>query len=163
MNALAYTSPLFAEGFVVAMVGYRGSSLAVEPSGRGDVTATHRLWHAPKTQQRIGSGVISQGHIYILNDLGVAECLELGTGKPAWVERLKGPGSKSDCWSSMVLAQDRIYALNHSGDAFVLKASPQFEVLATNSIGETTLASPAVAHSEIFIRSYENLWCLGGD
>src|SRR5205085_10286328 len=131
----------------------------VKPGGHGDVTATHRLWHVPKAPQRIGSGVISGEHIYILNDPGTAQCLQLQTGKVLWTERLKGPGSRGDSWSSMVLAGDRLYAVNQAGDTFVLRANPQFEVLATNSLAETTMASPAVSNGDIFIRTHQHLWC----
>lgn len=163
LNELVYTSPIYADGVVVCMGGYMGSSLAVRPGGRGDVTATHRLWQVPKTPQRIGSGVISGNHIYIVNDPGTAQCLELQTGKVLWTERLKGPGPRGDSWSSMLLAGASLYALNQAGDAFVLKANPQFEVLATNSLGETTMASPAVSNGDIFIRTHQNLWCIGSD
>jgi len=160
LNPLVYTSPLYGDGILVAMGGFGGSSLAVKPGGSGDVTDTHRLWQIPKTKQRIGSGVISGGHIYILNDPGVAECFQLQTGKLIWEERLKGPGAKGDSWSSMVLADEKLYVVNQSGDTFVLKASPKFELLATNSLGETTISSLAVSDADIFIRTYKGLWCI---
>ena len=160
LNPLVYTSPLFADGIVVAMGGFNGSALAVKAGGSGDVTATHRLWHHPRTKQRIGSGVIHEGHIYILNDPGVAECFELQTGKRVWEERLKGPGPTGQNWSSIVLAEGRCYAMNQGGDAFVFRASPTFELLATNSLGEKTNASFAVADSELFIRTDQSLWCV---
>ena len=115
-----------------------------------------------KTKSRLGSGVIHNGHVYILNTEGIAECLELKTGKNVWTERLKGSGSKSESWSSMVLAGDRIYICNQAGDTFVLKASPQFELLATNSIGdEMTNSTTAVSDGQVFIRTFKNLWCIG--
>ena len=163
LNPLAYTSPLYdkAENIVVAMGGFAGMSLAVKAGGDGEVTESRRLWQHPKTKQRIGSGVICGGHIFILNDPGVAECFELKTGKLVWEERLKGPGAKSDNWSSLVVAGDRLYAINQSGDGFVLRASPKFEVLATNSLGEMTIASMAMSNGEIFIRTHQALWCIG--
>src|SRR5439155_20304648 len=130
LNPLVCTSPLYADGMVVAMGGFGGMALAGRAGGNGDVTGTRRLWHHPKTKQRIGSGVIEDGHIYILNDPGVAECYELKTGKQVWEERLVGQGPDNSSWSSMVLAGDRLYVINHSGDTFVLKASPKFESLA---------------------------------
>ena len=160
LNPLVYTSPLYDDGIVVAMGGFAGSALAVKPGGSGDVTDTRRLWQIPKTKQRIGSGVISGGHIYIHNDPGVAECFELPNGKLVWEERLKGPGPKSDSWSSMVLSGERIYVVNQSGDTFVLKASPKFEVLATNSLSETTISSIAVSNGALFIRTHKALWCI---
>jgi outer membrane protein assembly factor BamB len=143
------------------MGGFGGSSLAVKPGGHGDVAATHRLWQIPKTKQRIGSGVISDGFIYILNDPGVAECFELQTGKLVWEERLKGSGAKSDSWSSMVLSEGKLYVVNQNGDTFVLKASPKFETISMNPLGgETSMSSVAVSNGDIFIRTYKNLWCI---
>ena len=162
LNPLVYTSPLYDEGTqtLVAMGGFSGKALAVKAGGSGDVTA-QRLWHHPRTKQRIGSGVIYAGHIYIHTDPSVAECFELQTGKLIWEERLKGAAPKADNWSSLVLAGDRLYSINQSGEAFVLKASPKFTVLATNAVGETTMASLVPSHGEIFIRTYQHLWCVG--
>src|SRR6266498_2665340 len=162
LNPLAYTSPLFdgKKEIVVAMGGFNGMALAVKAGGSGDATESRRLWPHPKTKQRIGSGVIHDGHIYILNDPGVAECFELETGKLVWEERLKGPAPRSDNWSSMVLADGKLYAINQGGDAFVLKASPKFEVLATNSLGETTLPSRPSSDGDLFLRTHQALWCI---
>jgi len=59
-----------------------------------------------------------------------------------------------------VLAHDRVYAVNQSGDAFVLKASPKFELLATNSLRETTMSSLAMSDGDVFVRTYKALWCI---
>jgi outer membrane protein assembly factor BamB len=161
LNPLVYTSPVHRDGVVVAMGGFQGNSVAVRTGGQGDVTSSHRLWRTTRTKTGIGSAVIHDGHIYILNSGGIAECLELKTGKAVWTERVKGPGPKGDSWSSMVLAGDRIYVLNQSGDCLVLRASPQFELLAANSIGnEMTNASVAVSDGELFIRTHQRLWCI---
>lgn len=160
LNPLVYTSPLYADGVVVALGGYQGMALAAKTGGKGDVTETHRLWHHPRTRQRIGSGVIHEGRIYILNELPTAECYDLRTGKLLAERRLKGSGPKGNIWSSMVLAGERLYVINQSGDTFVLKASPQIETLSLNSLGEFTNASLAPSNGEIFIRTHESLWCI---
>ena len=62
----------------------------------------------------------------------------------------------------MVMAGDHIYVLNQSGDTVVMKAAPKFEIVAVNSIGnELTNASHALSDGEIFIRTHEQLWCIG--
>ncbi len=163
LNPLIYTSPIYGEGVVVAMGGFQGTSIAVKPGGTGDVTETHRLWQAVRTKNRIGSGVIKDGHVYVLNATGVAECLDLKTGKVVWEERLNGPGAKDESWSNMVLVGDLIYALNQSGDTILVKASPKFEVVGMNAIGnELTNASLAVSDGDIFIRTHQHLWCISG-
>jgi outer membrane protein assembly factor BamB len=162
LNPLVYSSTIYGEGVVVAMGGYSGSTVAVRAGGKGNVTETHRLWHEPRDSGHIGSGVIKDGHIYILNTNGIAQCVELKTGKSVWKERLKGAGAKSESWSSVVLAGDRLYMINQSSDAFVVKASPQFELLQTNSLNDgLTNASLAVSDGQIFIRTHAHLWCIG--
>jgi len=162
LTALVYNSPLFADGTVIAMSGYGGSGLAVKAGGTGNVTEKNRIWHLPKVAQRIGSGVVYQGHHYILTDGGIVECRDLKTGGLIYNERLKGPGPTAQNWSSLVLSADgKCYAVNQGGDAFVFKASPKFELLATNSLGEKVIASIAVSDGQLFIRGHQNLWCIG--
>lgn len=161
VNELVYTSPIADEGIVVAMGGFNGTAAAVKQGGKGDVTKTHMLWRQERTKQRLGSGVIRQGHIYILNTDAILECLDLKTGKTVWQERASSVGPKSSSWSSMVLAGDHIYVLNQSGDTLVLKAAPKFERVALNSLGnELTNSSHAVSNGEIFIRTHKHLWCI---
>jgi outer membrane protein assembly factor BamB len=155
LGRLVYTSPLAAEGVVVAMSGYMGPPLAVRAGGKGDVTEARTLWREERAPQRVGSGVIHEGHIYILNDPGDAQCIELESGKTVWRERL------GRSWSSMVLAGDRLYVPAESGDCYVLRASTSFELLAKSSLDETTRASIAVSDGELFLRTYRHLWCIG--
>jgi len=142
--------------------GLHNTALAVRPGGRGDVTATHRLWFLSNRKTCLGSGLIFQGHMYLVSGAGVAQCLDLKTGQTIWEERLTGTGARNGCWSSPVLAGDRIYVSNQNADVFVLRASPKFGCLATNSIGgEPMNASLAVSDGWIFIRTDKALWCVG--
>jgi outer membrane protein assembly factor BamB len=162
LTKLVYNSPLFADDTVIAMSGYNGAALAVKTGGSGDVTSTHRVWHLPKVSQRIGSGVIHEGHHYILSDGGLAECRNIKTGELVFTERLKGPGSTGQNWSSLVLSSDgNLYAVNQGGDSFVWKARPKFELLGTNSLGEKVIASIAISNGRLYIRGHQNLWCIG--
>jgi outer membrane protein assembly factor BamB len=164
-NIGAYSSPFHGEGFVsYGGSGFRNNLMVVRPGGRGDVTSTHRLWLQPlgNSQAHLGAGVIFQGHIYLVNTAGIAECFELKSGKTIWTERLPGTGAVSGSWSSPVLAGDRLYVPNRNADVFVLRAGPRFELLAVNSIGgEPMNASLAVADGDLFIRTDRNLWCIG--
>jgi outer membrane protein assembly factor BamB len=146
---------------VIAFGGYGGKGVAIKAGGSGDVTEK-RLWHLPKVSQRIGSGVIHEGHHYILSDGGIAECRNLETGELVYTERLKGPGPTGHNWSSLVLSADgKCYAANQGGDCFVFKASPTFELMSTNSLGEKIIGSIAVSDRQLFIRGHKHLWCIG--
>ncbi len=162
LTPLVYTSPFHSSGVVVAMSGFGGSAMAVRTGGAGDVTGTKRLWHLPRSPQRIGSGVIHEGHIYIHNDPGTAMCLNLETGKEVWNERLKGATASGQNWSSVMLADGKCYTITQGGDCFVFKASPTFELLATNPLGERSNSSIVPSNGELFIRTHKALWCIGG-
>jgi outer membrane protein assembly factor BamB len=162
-NALAYTSPIFADGIVVGMGGFNGMSIALKAGGKGDVTNGQRLWRHPRTKQRIGSGVIHDGYIYIHNDPGIAECFNLQSGELVWEQRLQGAGSRGTNWSSVMLADGLCYTINQSGDCFVFRASPQFELVATNPLGEHSNASIVPSDGQLFVRTYQHLWCIGAN
>jgi len=54
------------------------------------------------------------------------------------------------------------YILNQSGDTIILSASPTFDLIGVNSIGnELTNASLAASEGQLFIRTHQNLWCVG--
>ena len=80
-------------------------------------------------------------------------------GKTIWEERLQGTGARGSSWSSILLADGRIFVPNQSGDVFVLRASPTFEVLATNSVSEPTNASLAASNGDLLLRTEKSLWC----
>ena len=162
-NIGMYSSTFFGEGLVgLAACGFRNTLMVVRPGGHGDVTATHRLWLQSPGTATIGSGVIFQRHMFFVKTIGVAECVEVNSGKTVWSERLPGTGARSSSMSSLVLAGDRLYVPNQNGDVFVLRAGPKFDLLATNSIGgEPMIASLAVSDGDIFIRTDKNLWCIG--
>lgn len=156
LTKLVYSSPLVTPEVVIAMAGFGGSYLAVRPDGKGDVTATHRLFLTPRASQRVGSGVVVGDHIYILNATGVAECIEWKTGKVVWNERAGMGGS----WGSMVHADGRLYATNQRGETVVIAAKPEFQLIGVNPLGERCNASPAFSNGEVFIRTYGHLWCI---
>ncbi len=162
---LVYTSPLAEGDTVVTMCGYGGTALAVKSGGSGDVTETRRLWlHDQKNPQRVGSGVIVDGYIYILNEPGIAWCIELASGEKKWEKRLDNEdGTSAQSWSSMTHVDGRLYICDMAGTTFVLEPSPEeCRVLATNSLGELTRASLAFSDGQIFQRTYEHLYCIEG-
>jgi len=52
----------------------------------------------------------------------------------------------------------KIFALSEDGDTFVIAAGPEFKLLGKNSIGERTLATPAIAGNSVIIRTATNLF-----
>lgn len=160
LNPLVYSSPIYEGDVVVAMGGFSGSAIAVRAGGSGDITESRRLWQHPKSPQRIGSGVIKDGHIYIHNDPGTAMCLELKTGNEVWNERLRTEGAKGQNWSSVLLSGDNCYTITQGGACYVFKASPKFELVSANLLGEPSNSSIVPSDGELFIRTHKHLWCI---
>jgi outer membrane protein assembly factor BamB len=158
LGPLVYTSPVSADGIVVAMSGYHGPALAVRAGGRGDVTATHRLWrHAEGIPQRIGSPVIVGEHVYIVNENGTAQCFEIKTGKELWGKERVG----EKFWGSLVAADGKLYVTDNGGTTIVLAADPHFKLIGKNPLNEQVRATLAVSNGEFFLRTYKHLWCIG--
>lgn len=155
-DKLVYTTPLVTQEVVVAMGGYSNAWLGVKPGGSGDVTETHRLWRHPSAPQRIGSGVILGDHVYLVNEPGTAQCIEWKTGKILWTDR-----ATTTTWANLVLAESRLYTTSLDGETVVFTPQPdKLNVLARNKIPERTLASLVISNGEMFLRTYNHLWCL---
>jgi len=141
----------------VACLG--GSAFVVKPQGNGDQLA-NRLWHTENDNQRIGTGLIYNGKIYVSTIQGVLECLSLQTGDRIWHRRLSRSSSGGTTWSSLVRAGSKIYGIDQSGTTHVYGLEPEFLEISSNPLGEPTNASPAIAGGRIFIRTDLHLWCI---
>jgi outer membrane protein assembly factor BamB len=144
---------------IVGISGHNGPMLAVRPGGSGNVTSSHRLWRIQqKTPERISSGIIHDGHLYIANVPGIMECLNVETGESVWRQRLGG-----NLWGSILMGGDNLYVSNIEGDTFVVRAQPQFRLVAKNSVGEPTYATLAPSDDEWFLRTHEHLYCIANE
>jgi hypothetical protein len=47
------------------------------------------------------------------------------------------------------------------GDIFVIKTGPNFELIATNDMGELLMASPAISDKMLYIRAQHHLFAIG--
>jgi hypothetical protein len=132
----------------------------VRAGGRGDVTASHRLWTLNKGSN-VPSPILHEGHLYWLHEnLGIVYCAEAASGKLIYEERLANAGQ---FYGSPILAEGRLYGVTRRGTVFVLAAKPQFEQLARNELGDRSSfdASPAVDGKRLLVRSDKFLYCLG--
>lgn len=155
---LSYTDPLISGNVGVYMSGFTGPAIGFKLGGTGDVTQTNRLWRmAEKIPQRIGSGVIVGQHIFMANEPGFFQCLELATGKEVWRERVAG----QNFWGSITAVGDRLYVMSKQGSVFVFAADPmKFRLLARNEIGESSNSTMAIVDGQIFMRTAEHLYCI---
>jgi len=150
-------SPVVYDGLIYAPTRVR-PLLVYKAGGRGDVSQSHRVW-AFENGPDVPTPVTDGKYFYSVGDRGIVWCLDAKTGKEVWTggQRIK-PAIYS---SSPVLADGKIYISNEEGLTTVLKAGPQFEVLAENALSEYTLSSPAISDGQIFLRTEKHLYCIG--
>jgi outer membrane protein assembly factor BamB len=130
---------------------------AVKAGGRGDVSSSHKLWafdKGPDVPSPLTDGTL----LYLIDDRGVVHVLDAKTGAVVYGPQRLKPGTYS---SSPILAGDRIYVLNEDGLTTVIKSGREFQVLAENALGEYVLGSVAASNGQIFIRTGQNLYCIG--
>ncbi len=159
LGDLVYTSVVIGDGVIVAMGGFHGPAIAFTPGGTGNITEKARLWRVDRRNpQRIGSGVILDGVMYMANADGTVECLDPKTGESKWEGRLSG----GSLWGSIVAAGDNLYVTTQRGDTVVFKANPEkLEEVANNSLRENSNSTIAVADGKIFLRTFKALYCIG--
>lgn len=148
--------PVFAQGLVFISSGFDApKTFAIRPDGMGDVTDTHIAWTTTKGAPNTPSMLAVGDELYMVSDAGVATCLDARTGQVHWNERVGGP-----CSASPIHAGGRIYIQDEEGVGTVIKAGKEFQKLATNPLGERTLASYAVGPGTLFIRGEKHLFCI---
>lgn len=155
---LSYSSPMIAGDICVQVGGFGGPSIGFKLGGRGNITEKQRLWRTETNPQSIGSGVFVDGHLYIPDAAqGTIRCLDPETGRESWREKAEGPNH----WGSIVMAARRLYVTNQRGDTIVFAPNPEkFEKLAVNELGEESNSTPAISNGEIFIRTFEAVYCI---
>ncbi len=151
-------SPFVVDGIIYAPTRKR-PLLALRAGGTGDITDSHLAWKwdgpgAPDVPTSACDGT----YFYMVDDRGLATCLDAKTGKVVWGPERTAEGTVS---SSPVLADGKLYITNEFAVTTVIAAGPEFKVLATNELdGSYTLSSLAVAGSQLFMRTGTHLYCI---
>lgn len=156
---LAYTSPIVANDVCVAMGGFNGPAIGFRMQGKGDITAKQSLWRKEPNPQRISSGIFTKNHLFMANaGPNLFQCIIPDTGEVVWQERSGGAA----CWGSLVLANEHLYVTDQNGTTHVFKAdNKRYEKVAQNELHETSNSTPAFSDGQIFLRTFNHIYCIG--
>jgi len=146
-------APLVAGDRVVIGGGY--------PSGRRffalDARTGKLLWDNASGGPYTPTPVAWGQHLFICGDNGVLGCYTLADGKRVFQQRLPKPGSFS---ASPVVAEGRLFLASEDGEIHVVKASPEYTVVASNTMPEGVWATPAPAGKTLYIRTSAALYAI---
>ncbi|MEO2034381.1 MAG: PQQ-binding-like beta-propeller repeat protein [Planctomycetaceae bacterium] len=145
------------DGIVYVIGGRQSKAIAIRAGGRGNVTASHRVWQK-NGGANVCSPVIHDGHLYWVSDRNkVAYCMRLADGEIIYAERFP-----DQPYASPLVGDGKLYIVTRNGGTYVLAAKPEFEELAHNDLDDqsTFNASPIVANGHLFLRSDRFLYCI---
>ena len=157
-------SPVAAEGVALACAPKNEPIYSVKLGGSGNLTDDALAW--VQEEKGITSDVPTPlyygGRFYILDgNRSELSCVKPSTGEVLWKERL----GRTKFEASPTGADGKIYLMDHGGNAYVVKAADQFELLHKTAMSaeraQFTRSTIAVAHGNLFIRTNEKLFCIG--
>jgi outer membrane protein assembly factor BamB len=166
-SEITIPTPIVGPGLIIVTNGYRGVQpiFAIRPGAAGDITlkdgqTTNEsiAWSTTRGGPYIPTPVIYGEHLYVLQINGVLAAYDVRSGERVYQERVAGGASFS---ASPVAGDGKIYLASEDGDIFVVKAGPQYELLATNAIGQVIMATPAISSGMLIVRGLKDVIAIG--
>ena len=138
----------------------------LRPGASGDLTLRDGrtssdavVWSRTARGPYMPTPLALDGVLYVLGNNGVFDAYRLRTGEELYRQRLPVVGSGYS--ASPVAADGKIYLSGEDGDVLVIAAGPEFKHLATNSLGEPLMATPALSDGVMYLRSASTLFAVG--
>ena len=156
-------SPIFLDGWVYLMSGYRGNALlAIDlAKASGDISGSDAIvWsYNESNTPYTPCPVLMDGKIYFLKaNNGYLSCLDAKDGTVYYAgEKLEGI---KNIFTSPLGVKDRIYVVGTNGVSCVVKAGEKFELLSENTLDDSFLASPVAIGNDLFLRGDKALYCI---
>lgn len=161
-------TPIFADDMLVVVSG-RGPErpiFVVKAGARGDLTLPEGktssdtiVWSRTGRGSYMPTPLIYNGILYVLANNGTFDAYNLKTGEEIYRQRLPLVGSGFS--ASPVASDGKIYLSNEDGEILVVSAGEKFNHIATNSVGELLMATPALSDGVMYVRSSQSLFAIG--
>ena len=154
------TSPVVAEGMIIASKPRQGPIFALAAGGSGKITYDRIAWEHKANTPDVPSPLAYHGRLYYLHDSKkVISCVDPKSGRKIWEEKLD---VKANFHASPSGADGKIYCLSQGGEVIVLAAGDQFKILSRTLLGGAPChSSIAIAHDCLFVRTAGKLFCIG--
>jgi outer membrane protein assembly factor BamB len=147
-------SPAYSNGIVFAANEYAiATAIRLEKTDEG--IQPKILWEFDEYLPEVSSPVGDGERFYFGTSMGALVCLDAKTGEKLWAEEFE-----DGFYSSPVLVGDRIYILDNSGQMYIVKAAPEYNLIGKVSMGEPTFATPAFLDGRIYVRTEKHLYCI---
>jgi outer membrane protein assembly factor BamB len=132
-----------------------GHMYCIDPTKRGDITESGRVWHYDKMRRSISTAAVLDGLVFIADFAGFVHCLDIASGKPYWTLDLL-----SSIWGSPLAADGKIYIGDEDGDVVVLQAGKELKKLAQINMEGAVYGTPVAANGALYIMSRNELFAI---
>lgn len=141
----------------------RGSGVyAIKPYRSGNVPEDHLVWTFKEPAPDCTTPACYNGNLYVLDGMRarMVTCLDAKTGQQKWQGQLP---DDDPYFASITAADGKLYCVSNGGLVVVLSAGDsEFKIISQAEFGEGPVVSAvAVADEHLFIRTAENLYCIG--
>ncbi len=170
MNSeVVVATPVFDNDMIYVTSGYPPSRpvMAIRPGGSGDISlpdsldATEQVaWRHKRGGTYMPTPIAYQGYFYTCNNNGILTCYDAITGEQKYRARVAGR-ARTAFTASPVAADGKLYFASEEGEVFVLRAGPEYELIAKNPVNEILMATPAISNGIIYIRGQHHLFAFG--
>ena len=141
---------------------------AIKPNAKGDIslesdqeTNDSVVWSRKSGGPYMPSPVIYGDYLYTCANNGVLTCYVAKSGEQVYKKRLKTGGGKLAFTASPLAADGHLYFTAEDGRVLVVKAGPEYELVATNELNEKVLATPAISEGAMYFRTQSSLIAVG--
>jgi len=151
------------EGLIFGTRHKHGGVFAVQPPSLNNPSDARIVWEFNGPSPDASTPLYYQERLYVLNGIRygkVVTCLEPKTARQIWQGKIGGQGP----WrASLTGADGKLYCINETGEIVVLAAGgDEFKIIFQTKIEEGPIQSSiAVADGRLFIRTAQNLHCIG--
>jgi outer membrane protein assembly factor BamB len=135
-----------------------GHLYAIDPTKRGDITETGRLWQYDKIRRSISTAAIADGLLYIADFSGFLHCLDVATGKPNWTYDML-----SAVWGSPMIADGKVYLGDEDGDVVVFQVGKELKKLSETNVGGAVYSTPVAANGVLYIMNRTHLYAISNE
>lgn len=127
------------------------------PDGTGEA-GPHVAWSTLRDGAYMITPVLYRGVLYVTKNNGVINAFDAVSGERLYQARL---GEGGGFTASTVAADGKLYFTGEDGDVFVVRAGREFELIASNPIGDIGMATPAISEGVLYFRTARRLMAIG--
>lgn len=127
--------------------------VCVRTDGLGDVSRSHVVWRTNRAITYVPSPLHYAARFYVLTDNGILQCLEEGTGREVWSQRLAGSFK-----ASLIRQGNILYATSEQGRTYVIDAADTYKQIAVNELREGSVATPVIVGENLYLRTTKTIY-----